>query len=203
MAKMYWQNRGAMLALNGTYQFNQFNDMQSPWFNWSGQFLQSGSPPGGTSTMAGYYSSYCVLAMKVSVTFTNLDPAHQVTINTWPSINNNPTNVDADDVAPYIGRAGSKYVVLGPRDGGSNTKTLTRYLSVNKTFGVKKDVVTTDENYFGQITTAGGVTTPALPCYLMWSFQREDSAGTALNVAMLAKSVQYVKFFDRRPNVPV
>lgn len=167
-------DRPTMTSTNGILTINNFtaNGMNDP--NISGL----GHQPLYFDNIGLIYDHYTVIMSRIKVTFTNTStvPVYGMVIL------NDDTSLANSTFYGQMEQTGSKYVVLGTKDSGNDTKTVTKYFGLTKTYGKGK---LNDDLYRGSPST-----NPSEQMYYSVICQSIDESTTSVVYASV--EIEYV-----------
>lgn len=133
------------------------------------------------------YNNFVVYAAKIRVMVSCGTPSnnafHPIFVAV-PSPNGTPTY---GDVRTVMQIRGAKYTTIVPTSG---PKTINMYIKLAKFFGIPKEAIRTDDNYYGN-ASAG----PPIQYYLHLYFQNIDGT-SVMPCTRDLKITYYVKFFN-------
>lgn len=152
------------------------------------RYSSGGHQPLGFDQMATLYDKYIVYGMKYVITVNNESAASANIAAIFKNVTTVTTGIETIIERPY-----STVRVLGPDSGSRNTATFSKYMSVNKIYGVPKKMINMDDKF-----NASTSSTPSQPCYLHL-FQSTVDGVSSVTVCYTVKIIYYACFYDRIP----
>lgn len=212
LKKFNWQgmglfartNRNDVAGTGANHVVFKINSLFHPMDQFTVAELDNeGNTPGETSTLGQYYTAYVVTFYSIRLKLTNLDSAHVV----WAGIHSNEysaafiASTDLNDTVPYVNRPYCKTVQLAPNGSSGSSKTLKWGYGIGKLAGLTSKDICIDPTFVANLGTTP--TSPIASLYAVLSMCREDTAATAMNVAMECRVSMYCKLQQKKPNVVI